>query len=82
MNQLDQIKQDIVNCRTYNFGMWIADRLAHDEAPKLVDALDAVLARHIEDDQGKCAECTVAPFSIHSVRYPCPTVTAIAEALS
>ena len=30
----------IAHCRTYNFGLRGADRLAHDIAPKVVDALE------------------------------------------
>jgi len=39
--------------------------------------IERVKALHVEDEQGKCAECTVAPFSMHSVKYPCPTITAL-----
>jgi len=41
-NPLDEIHARAANCRTYNFGMWAADKLAHDDAPKLLAALRAV----------------------------------------
>ena len=50
-------------------------------APSMVAGLLAVVERvealHVEDEQGKCSECTPAPFSIQSVSYPCPTIRAI-----
>lgn len=55
---------------------------AHKDRAALLAALRAVEVLHVVDEQGKCAECTVAPFSMHSVKYPCPTITAIREALS
>lgn len=36
-----EAKRLIADCSTYNFGMRNADRLAHEVAPKLVDALEA-----------------------------------------
>lgn len=41
---LDDIKTRIAGCRTYNFGMQYADQLAHEDAPKMTAALDAVEA--------------------------------------
>lgn len=41
---LDAIKARIAGCRTYNFGMRYADQLAHEDAPKMTAALDAVEA--------------------------------------
>jgi len=36
-----EAKRLIAHCKTYNFGMWSADRLAHEVAPELVGALEA-----------------------------------------
>lgn len=44
MSQLDDIKRDIEACRTYNFGMTQANRLAHEDADKLVSVIEAVRA--------------------------------------
>ena len=41
--------------------------------------LDRVRELHIlHEDSGKCAECTVSPYSMHSVKWSCPTIVAIA----
>ncbi|MHA7210824.1 hypothetical protein [Arthrobacter sp. MDT1-65] len=40
---LDDIKARVADCKTYNFGMRNADKLAHEDAPKLVAALEAIL---------------------------------------
>ena len=39
MAELDYDEADrlIRNCKTYNFGMWAADKLAHEVAPALLD---------------------------------------------
>lgn len=61
-----------------------AEFIAHSrtDVPALVSALRAVLDVHMEyPDTGKCTECSVASYSIHSVSWPCPTVEAIAAAL-
>lgn len=42
MSRLGEIKRDIEACRTYNFGMTQANRLAHEDADKLVAANEAV----------------------------------------
>lgn len=40
--------------------------------------LERVEALHVlHEDSGKCAECTVSPYSMHSVKWPCPTIAAI-----
>ena len=41
---LDAIKSSIAACRTYNFGMYQADRLAHEHAPALVDEVERLRA--------------------------------------
>lgn len=42
MSQLEEIKKGVEACRTYNFGMRYADKLAHEDAPKLVAALEVI----------------------------------------
>ena len=41
MAELDYDEADrlIRNCKTYNFGMWAADKLAHEVAPALLDSV-------------------------------------------
>ena len=57
----------------------VASRAA---VPALVRAVQSVLALHVQDEEtGKCRECSAALYSIHSVRWPCPTVAALADAL-
>lgn len=41
---LDAIEADIAACRTYNFGMYQADRLAHEHAPALVEEVERLRA--------------------------------------
>ena len=41
---LDAIKSSIAACRTYNFGMYQADRLAHEHAPALVEEVKRLRA--------------------------------------
>ena len=54
---------------------------APTDQARLLAAVQAVTALHYEDEQGKCTECTPAPFSAHSVKHPCPTVAAVVAAL-
>lgn len=42
MSGLDEIKERIADCASYNFGMRNADQLAHEDAPRLVAALEEV----------------------------------------
>ena len=51
MAELDYDEADrlIRNCKTYNFGMWAADKLAHEVAPAL---LDRVRELEAERDEG------------------------------
>ena len=65
-----------------NEGHLDPDAFTDDRAGRALAALRAVLDLHVEhQDTGKCDECTVAPYSVHSVPWPCPTVRAIAAAL-
>ena len=41
---LDVIAAAIAECRTYNFGMYQADRLAHEHAPALVEEVNRLRA--------------------------------------
>ncbi|MBP3044857.1 hypothetical protein KKR91_01295 [Arthrobacter jiangjiafuii] len=41
-NALEEIKIRVADCQTYHFGMGVADKLAHEDAPKLIAALEAV----------------------------------------
>ena len=41
---LDAIEAAIAECRTYNFGMYQADRLAHEHAPALVEEVKRLRA--------------------------------------
>ena len=41
---LDAIEAAIAACRTYNFGMYQADRLAHEHAPALVEEVNRLRA--------------------------------------
>ena len=41
---LDAIAAAIAECRTYNFGMYQADRLAHEHAPALVEEVERLRA--------------------------------------
>ena len=41
--ELHEIKTRINNCKSYNFGMTSADKLAHEDAPKLVEALEKAM---------------------------------------
>ena len=41
---LDAIVAAIAECRTYNFGMYQADRLAHEHAPALVEEVERLRA--------------------------------------
>ncbi|AYN57844.1 hypothetical protein HOU49_gp57 [Arthrobacter phage Eileen] len=53
-DKLDQIEERINYCRTYNFGMAKADKLAHDDAPALVGEvrrLRKALAGHLFDGE-------------------------------
>ena len=42
MKELDEIQARVRDCVTYNFGMYTADKLAHEDAPKLIAALEAI----------------------------------------
>lgn len=44
----------IADCRTYNFGLRNADRLAHEIAPRLADALE-VLTTELERERSRGA---------------------------
>lgn len=39
MIDLDAIEARIRDCKTYNFGLWNADKLAHDDAPAMLNEL-------------------------------------------
>lgn len=45
MSTLEDIDRRIRDCKTYNFGMTNADRLAHVDAPKVLAALQVVEER-------------------------------------
>ena len=45
---LDAIEAAIAACRTYNFGMYQADRLAHEHAPTLVAEVKRLRAACID----------------------------------
>ncbi|WP_427017842.1 hypothetical protein ACQCSX_04305 [Pseudarthrobacter sp. P1] len=90
MSALDQIRARALDCRTYNFGMRAADKLAHDDAFRLLAAVDAVTALHQPFDAvmytGRhqrmvqvCTGCGTDDGNWN--RYPCPTITAITTAL-
>ena len=63
MKHLDDIEARIRDCSTYNFGMHNANKLAHEDAPRLVAALKAV---HQRDEAVNlnmlrhCAELAIA----------------------
>ena len=42
MSQLDDIRARVDDCATYNFGMRNADKLAHEDAPRLLAAIHAI----------------------------------------
>jgi hypothetical protein len=42
MSELDEIRARVRDCATYNFGMRNADKLAHEDAPRLLAALHAI----------------------------------------
>lgn len=48
-----EARELIAHCRTYNFGMWSADKLTHEVAGKLADALEAARAAHQSSEDGK-----------------------------
>lgn len=55
---------------------------APTDMAKLLNAVKAVQELHVRhEDSGKCAECTVSPYSMHSVKWPCPTSKALTAAL-
>ena len=42
------------------------------------DRIERVRELHVlHEDSGKCIECTVSPYSMHSVKWPCPTIAAL-----
>ena len=59
-----------------------AEFIAHarQDVPKLVAALEAVLALHHPTSRGDCSECFDA-YGDHYITHPCETVEAITEAL-
>lgn len=86
--RLDEIKARADDCRSYNFGMRNADRLAHEDAPNMAAALTAVLDRHKKEparyygtdlnphNEFDCQGCG------EGKSWPCPTVARIADALA
>ena len=83
---LEKIRARALNCRNYNFGLRAADKLAHDDAFRLLAAVDGVLAVHPklcrilgaachEDkcDAARCGSC--------GGKYPCPTVAVLTALL-
>ena len=60
---------------------------ARTDVPRLVDALEAVLAMHTPKDNGRVTPCCSCEQWIESsddeacIEYPCPTVEAITTAL-
>lgn len=79
-DRLDEIRARIIRARE---GRQTDRYMVLDvDAPAMLAALRAVLDLHVEHpDTGKCDECTVAPYSVHSVPWPCPTVRAVEAAL-
>jgi hypothetical protein len=61
---LEQIEARIVDCRTYNFGMRNADKLAHEDAPLLLAAVKAVV--HLAD--AIIEQSAVAPQYGHDIK--------------
>lgn len=49
MTELEKIQHRINDCKTYNFGMYSADKLAHEDSQKMLNALTAILSRSHAD---------------------------------
>ena len=90
MNRLDAIKAraEVVATKPENREATYAEfgavlRLACFDVPALVSAVEAVLALHSKNRYEACNECYDRSLNTWAdlVPYPCPTVTAIREAL-
>lgn len=59
MTTLDEIAARVRDCRTYNFGMRNADRLAHVDAPAMSAALRAVIDLHrpCDNNSARTPQC-------------------------
>ena len=89
---LDGINTRLADCRSYNFGMRNADKLAHEDAARLTRAVEAVLELHVEGADwggGYCSHCAGqveesvwGDGQYRTIPYPCPTVAAIENALN
>ena len=94
MAELDYDEADrlIRNCKTYNFGMWAADKLAHEVAPALLDRVreleaerDAALSTIAKVEALHTSEGWPLPGGRESkeyctrcnCRWPCPTIRAL-----
>lgn len=76
---LDAIVAAIAECRTYNFGMYQADRLAHEHAPALVEEVkrlraEVAMTAHPApawDEEAVRAELVVAVREAHRAADTC-----------
>lgn len=54
VEELSNINRRVANCHTYNFGMGDADRLAHVDAPNMINALIGILVLcKVSEDHAK-----------------------------
>lgn len=66
MAELDYDEADrlIRNCKTYNFGMWAADKLAHEVAPALLARVRELEAIHTASEQRSWASAIKANYAL------------------
>lgn len=57
----DEVDRLIRNCKTYNFGMWAADKLAHEVAPALLDRV-----RKLEAEEHRAMRIATALAQAHT----------------
>lgn len=77
MEKLTEIRGRVVDCSTYKFGLFNADKLAHEDAPWMLGRLEHLTMLHYpkklwESDREYtliCSEC--------SKTFPCGTVMSI-----